>query len=102
MPSIPATRTGWAVAKKRSARQSATTATGLDVVHQTVKLIDASITQVARFTGRADGREDTAISGHSGPTDMLELERWTFTFRKIDVHDTDGNTSFADDLTGTV
>ena len=79
-----------------------TTGTGLEVVHQTVKLIDASITQVARFTGRADGREDTAISGHSGPTDMLELERWTLTFRKIEVHDADGNTNFADDLTGTV
>ena len=79
-----------------------TTAAGLEAVYQTVKLTDASIAQVARFTGRADGREDTATAGHSAPTDMLELERWTFTFRKIEVHDTDGNTSFADDLTGTV
>jgi type VI secretion system secreted protein Hcp len=79
-----------------------TTPAGLEAVYQTVKLTDASVAQVARFSGRADGREDTATSGHSAPTDMLDLERWTFTFRKIEVHDTDGNTSFADDLTGTV
>jgi type VI secretion system secreted protein Hcp len=79
-----------------------TTPAGLEAVYQTVKLTDASVAQVARFTGHADGREDTSTSGHSGPADMLDLERWTFTFRKIEVYDSDGNTSFADDLTGTV
>jgi hypothetical protein len=30
---------------------------------------------------------------------MMELERWAFTFQKIEIHDNDGNTSFADSLT---
>jgi type VI secretion system secreted protein Hcp len=74
-------------------RQSAT---GQEVVYQTVRLTDASFSQIARFTGRPDGGEDTPSSGHTGTTDMMELERWAFTFQKIETHDNDGNTSFAD------
>ena len=65
-------------------------------VYQTVRLTTASISQIARFTGRPDGTEDTPSSGHTGTGLMMELERWTFTFQKIDVHDNSGNTSFAD------
>lgn len=72
------------------------TPTGQDVVYQTVKLTDASFAQIARFTGRPDGTEDTPSSGHTTSGAMVELERWAFTFRKIELHDNDGNTSFAD------
>jgi type VI secretion system secreted protein Hcp len=74
-------------------RQSAT---GQDVIYQTVRLTNASFAQIARFTGRPDGTEDTPSSGHSGTSNMMELERWAFTFQKLELHDNDGNTSFAD------
>lgn len=70
-----------------------------ETVYQTVKLTDASISQIARFTGHADGSEDTPTSGHSGPSNMLDYERWSFTFRRIEVHDNDGDTTFADEVT---
>ena len=75
------------------------TSTGQDVVYQTVKLTDASFAQIARFTGRPDGSEDTPSSGHTGTSDMMELERWALTFRKIELHDNDGNTNFVDNWT---
>jgi len=77
------------------------TTTGTEVVYQTVRLTNAGFSQVARFTGRPDGAEDTPASGHSGTTDLMELERWAFTFQKIEVHDNDGNTSFDDTWTAT-
>ena len=46
-----------------------------ETVYQTVKLTDASISQIARVTGHADGSEDTPTSGHSGPSNMLDYER---------------------------
>jgi type VI secretion system secreted protein Hcp len=70
---------------------------GVEFVYQTVTLTDASISQIDRFTGRAGGGEDTPAAGHSAVGDMLELERWTFTFRAIQVEDSDGRTTFADD-----
>jgi type VI secretion system secreted protein Hcp len=73
--------------------------TGQEVVYQTVRLTNASFSQIARFTGRPDGGEDTPSSGHTGTPVMMELERWAFTFQKIEIHDNDGNTSFADSLT---
>jgi len=73
--------------------------TGQEVVYQTVRLINASFAQIARFTGRPDGSEDTPSAGHTGTADMVELERWAFTFQKIEVHDNDGNTSFVDSTT---
>ena len=73
--------------------------TGEEVVYQTVRLTNASFSQIARFTGRPDGGEDTPSSGHTGTPVMMELERWAFTFQKIEIHDNDGNTSFVDSLT---
>ena len=70
--------------------------TGQEVVYQTVRLTNASLSQIARFTGRPDGGEDTPSSGHTGTAVMMELERWAFTFQKIEIHDNDGNTSFTD------
>jgi len=74
------------------------TPTGQEVVYQTVKLTQATFVQIARFTGRPDGSEDTPTSGHGGPGNMMELERWAFSFRQIEVRDNDGNTSFVDSL----
>jgi type VI secretion system secreted protein Hcp len=64
---------------------------GEEYVHQTVKLTDALIAQVARFAGNPDTTWGTS------PATPLELERWSFTFRKIEIHDADGNTTYADD-----
>lgn len=69
---------------------------GDDVVYQTVRLTNATFWQITRFTGRPEGGEDTPFSGHTGTSDMMELERWAFTFQKIEVQDNDGKTSFAD------
>jgi type VI secretion system secreted protein Hcp len=73
--------------------------TGGDDVYQTVRLTNAAFSQIARFTGRPDGSEDTPSSGHTGTSDMMELERWAFTFQKVEVQDNDGKTSFADSWT---
>jgi type VI secretion system secreted protein Hcp len=75
--------------------------TGGDDVYQSVRLTNATFSQIARFTGRPDGAEDTPSSGHTGTSDMMELERWAFTFQKIEVQDNDGKTSFVDSLTVT-
>jgi type VI secretion system secreted protein Hcp len=77
------------------------TAGGDDVVYQFVRLTNATFAQIARFTGRPDGGEDTPSSGHTSKGDMMELERWAFTFQKIEVQDNDGKTSFADSWTVT-
>ena len=69
---------------------------GDDVIYQTVRLTNATFWQITRFTGRPEGGEDTPFSGHTGTSDMMELERWAFTFQKIEVQDNDGKTSFAD------
>jgi type VI secretion system secreted protein Hcp len=79
-------------------RQSATRQ---EVVYQTVRLTNASFSQIARFTGRPDGAEDTPSSGHTGTSDMMALERWAITFQEIEVQDNDGKTSFADSWTVT-
>jgi type VI secretion system secreted protein Hcp len=75
------------------------TAGGDDVVYQSVRLTNATFVQIARFTGRPDGGEDTPSSGHTATSDMMELERWSFTFQKIEVQDIDGKTSFTDSWT---
>ena len=73
---------------------------GEEVVYQTVKLSNASFSQIARFTDPADGTANTS-SGPAVATDMLELERWSFTFQKIEVTDNDGKTTFDDSWSAT-
>jgi type VI secretion system secreted protein Hcp len=70
---------------------------GDDVVYQSVRLTNATFSQITRFTGRPDGAEDTPSSGHAGTDEMMELERWAVMFQKIEVHDNDGKTLFEDD-----
>jgi type VI secretion system secreted protein Hcp len=66
-------------------------------IAQTVKLTNASISAIARFTGSPDGAEDRATAGHSKANDMQEYERISMTFQKIEVSDVAGKTTFADD-----
>ena len=66
---------------------------GTEIVYQTIKLTDATISKISRFTGG----EGTETSRHTSEQGTHELERWSFTFRKIEVEDTRGKTSFMDD-----
>jgi len=75
-----------------------TKADGQEYVYQTVTLTDALLVAIERFTRQQDG----TLLLPRGPADTLELESWSFTFRKIEVVDNDGNTSFVDDWFVTV
>ena len=72
------------------------TSGGDDVVHQSVTLSNAGFSQIARFTDPSDGTVNMPSSVPAAATDMVELERWSLTFQKIEVQDNDGKTSFAD------
>ena len=67
---------------------------GENFVYQTVKLTEATIAQVVRFTGDA---EAASTSHQPAAANTLALERWSFTFRKIEVDDKDGKTMFVED-----
>ncbi len=62
-------------------------------VYQTVTLTDASVSQVRRFTGDSSSAE----GGVSVPPHAMQLDEWSFTFRKIQVEDKDAKTMFNDD-----
>jgi type VI secretion system secreted protein Hcp len=66
---------------------------GQEYIYQTVSLTDAILVAVERFTRQQDG----TLLLPPGPANTFELESWSFTFRKIEVVDKDGNTSFLDD-----
>ncbi len=66
---------------------------GVETVAQTVKLTNASISAIERFTGNPDG---TPASGHSKASHVLEYERVSFVFQKIEVTDVGAKTAFAD------
>jgi type VI secretion system Hcp family effector len=70
---------------------------GEEYVYQTVKLTDATVASVNRFTGQEGGAEGASTSRHTSAVDTLELEEVSLTFRKIEVEDKDGKTMFADD-----
>jgi type VI secretion system secreted protein Hcp len=72
---------------------------GEEYVYQTIKLTNATIAQIRRFTGSEDDSEGT--SRHTAADDTMELEEWAFTFQKIEVEDKDGKTSFMDDWAAT-
>lgn len=63
-------------------------ARGMEYVYQAITLVDAFLSEVRRFV-----TEDAVQSAVTTP-----LEEWSFTFRKIEVVDNDGKTSFTDDL----
>jgi type VI secretion system secreted protein Hcp len=73
---------------------------GEEYVYQTIKLTNATISGVKRFTGDSESSE--SFSRHTSATDTMELERILFTFQKIEVNDNDGKTSFMDDWKATM
>jgi len=71
-----------------------TNSNGENYIYQTVKLTDATFAQILRFTGEA---ESTGGGSSSRQAAGAELERWSFIFRKIEVEDKDGKTTFLED-----
>jgi type VI secretion system secreted protein Hcp len=69
---------------------------GEEYVYQTIKLTDATVASVRRFTGDED-QESASTSRQQSDSDTLELEEVGFTFRKIELTDNDGKTNFLDD-----
>ncbi len=76
-----------------------TNAKGEEYVYQTVKLTNATVAAVRRYTGEGDSESS---SRHTSAVDTMELEEWAFTFEKIEVEDKDGKTSFIDDWKATM
>ena len=72
---------------------SKTKPTGEEYTFQTVTLTNATLSDVRRFTGDLEAAEGLEPSSKE-PTG---LERWSFTFQKIEVADVDGKTTFVDD-----
>jgi type VI secretion system secreted protein Hcp len=66
---------------------------GQQYTSQTVKLTDANIVEIERFTRSQDGTLLLA----AGNLNTLELETWAFTFRRIEVDDNPTSISFVDD-----
>jgi len=75
-----------------------TNVNGAEYVFQRITLTDATIVEVKRFTHAQDG----TLLLRPGEQDALELDRWSFVFRKIEVADNDGKTSFTDNWSATV
>ncbi|HKA11260.1 MAG TPA: type VI secretion system tube protein TssD [Candidatus Dormibacteraeota bacterium] len=66
-----------------------TDARGVEVVHHTIKLTNASVASYKMYTA------EHATSGHT-----FELEDVSFTFQKIQIEDLAGKTAAADDWSG--
>jgi type VI secretion system secreted protein Hcp len=60
-----------------------------------IKLTDATISTVRQFT--SGGTEGASSAKHSSSGETKELEAISFTFRKIEVENTDGKTAGEDD-----
>jgi type VI secretion system secreted protein Hcp len=66
---------------------------GQQYTSQTIRLTDANIIEIERFTRCQDGTLLLATNN----VDTLELETWSLTFRKIEVDDNPTSISFVDD-----
>lgn len=75
-----------------------TNANGEEYVYQTVKLTDATLVEVTRFDGDLQPSEGAASWRFAAREESAGLEEWAFTFRKIEVEDEDGKTSYSDEL----
>jgi type VI secretion system secreted protein Hcp len=73
---------------------SRTNPNGEEYVYQTVKLTDASVTKIHTHT--ANTAEDGTSSKHTATADTMQLEEICFSFRKIEISNADGKTSFMD------
>jgi type VI secretion system secreted protein Hcp len=80
---------------------SKTNPNGEEYVYQQIKLTDATISSVDRFTGDREGAEGSSSARHTLAVDTHELEKFSLTFRKIELTDNDGKTNFADDWSTT-
>ncbi len=65
---------------------------GVEYVYQRVTLTQATIIDVTRYTHAQDGTLLLA----PGSAETMELESWSFVFRKIEVDDIEGKTTFID------
>jgi type VI secretion system secreted protein Hcp len=74
-----------------------TNANGEEYVYQTVKLTDATLVEATRFEGDLQPSEGAATWRFPAREDSAGLEEWVFTFRKIEVEDKDGKTSYSDE-----
>jgi len=72
---------------------------GEEYVYHTIKLTNATVSSIKRYTG--SGTTGQTTSRHTSGDDTMELEEWSLTFQKIEVDDTDGQTSFMDDWKAT-
>jgi len=81
---------------------SKTNPNGEEYVYQTVTLTNATISLISRYTGSEGGTEGSGSAKHTQAVDTMELERWEFTFQKIEVADNDGKTSFMDNWNATI
>ncbi len=72
---------------------SKTKPTGEEYTFQTVTLTNATLSDVRRYTGDAEAAKGLQPSSK----EPADLERWSFTFQKIEVDDADGKTTFVDD-----
>ena len=70
---------------------------GEEYVYQTIKLTNAMIAGVVRFTGHPGAGGDGLTQGSAPWADTHELDQWSITFRQIEVVDHDANTTFLDD-----
>ena len=70
---------------------------GVEYVYQRVSLTQATIVDITRYTHAQDG----TLLLPPGSAETMELESWSFVFRKIEVDDTDGKTSFIDNWSAT-
>jgi type VI secretion system secreted protein Hcp len=73
---------------------------GEEYTYQTVKLTNATLANIKRYTDDPDD-SDTS-SRHQSATDTMEIEDWSFTFQQIEVSDADGSTSFMDNWVATL
>ena len=69
---------------------------GEEYIYQTVKLTDASVSRARSFT--ANTAEDPTPSKRTATAEATELEEICFSFRRIEVSNADGKTSFSDSL----
>jgi len=72
---------------------------GEEYVYHTIKLTNATLSSVKRYTG--DGSSGETTSRHTSGSDTMELEEWSLTFQKIEINDTDQKTTFMDDWQAT-
>ncbi|MDQ6760228.1 MAG: type VI secretion system tube protein Hcp [Acidobacteriota bacterium] len=71
-----------------------TDALGEELVYQTVKLTNATISRILRGTG--DPGEVLGSGSIPSGTETRAVERWTFIFSEIEVVDQAGNTIYSD------